>query len=212
MTVHARKTRNKTALKLPGRYRELKSLPGDPPDSVPFGYTSGSAECFLLVTPVEPSAAMPFCDPLAVIDGIHDQLSEAQGLIEVRNGVTRDGRPYIYSVVKTLQKPRGVQYTLSLYLENEGRISQIQGFFTETGVTGARDATIFAWMENQGMIEVTEKGAEGWVRDPYDPFYTRGVPMTLAEQPQFDALFPAHPLSELRKFVAEMLTPYAERS
>ena len=192
-------------LTLPSRFQQMKSLHGDPPMSVPYGYVTESAECFLMVSPIDSESAMPFHDPQAVIDGIHQSLAEEQGLIEVGCGVTKEQRRYICSVVKTLRRMRGVQYTLSLQLENGDSLIRVQGFFSETGATGARDALIFALLEKQGEVQLSEEGVRGWTVDPYDPFFTFGTLMNLSEQPRFDGLFPAHPLSELRKFVNEVI-------
>ena len=148
---------------------------------------------------------MPFHDPGTVIDGIRRELGEDQGIIEVGNGITREQRRYIYSVVKTLKRMQGVQYNLTMHLERADDVLQVQGFFSEANVAGARDALVFALLEKQGEIRVKDSVPEGWVSDPYDPWYTRGVRMNRSEQEKFDALFPAHPLSELRKFVKEII-------
>ena len=193
------------SLKLPEKYQRLKSLHGDPPMSVPFGYMTESMESFLMLSPIPPEDAMPFHDPHEVIHGIHLELAENQGLIEVGSGITRTQRRYIYSVVKTLKKIRGVQYTLAMNIEMEGTVLQVHGFFSEGKVAGARDAMVYAWLANQGEVRLCERGIDGWAADPYDPFFTFGVLMNRSEQPQYDNLFPNHPLSELRRFVREVI-------
>ncbi len=203
--MSARTAEKKTALRLPERFRQLKSLHEDPPMSVPYGYVSEGTESFLFVSPVEKRDAMPFHDPETVIDGIRRELGEDQGIIEVVNGITREQRRYIYSVVKTLKRMQGVQYNLTMHLERADDVLQVQGFFSEANVAGARDALVFALLEKQGEIRVRDSIPEGWVSDPYDPWYTRGIRMNRSEQERFDVLFPAHPLSELRKFVKEII-------
>ena len=84
-----------TALRLPERFRQLKSMHGDPPMSVPYGYVSEGTESFLFVSPIGKRDAMPFHDPETVIDGIRRELGEDQGIIEVVNGITREQRRYI---------------------------------------------------------------------------------------------------------------------
>ena len=130
----ARTAEKKTALRLPERFRQLKSLHGDPPMSVPYGYVSEGTESFLFVSPVEKRDAMPFHDPETVIDGIRRELGEDQGIIEVVNGITREQRRYIYTVVKTLKRMQGVQYNLTMHLERADDVLQVQGFFS-----GVRD-------------------------------------------------------------------------
>ena len=173
--------------------------------SVPCGYITESMESFLMISPIPPEQAMPFNDPHEVIHGIHLELAENQGLIEVGSGITRTQRRYIYSVVKTLKKMRGVQYTLAMNIEMEGTVLQVHGFFSEGKVAGARDAMVYAWLANQGEVRLCERGIDGWAADPYDPFFTFGVLMNRSEQPQYDNLFPNHPLSELRRFVREVI-------
>ena len=192
-------------IRIPPRFRQLQSLPGDPADSVSYEYASEGAECFVTVSPVPKYQVMPFHDPQAVIDGIHRSLSEDQGLIEVGCGVTGSRRKYIYSVIKTLRRRKGVRYTLTMHVEENGSAAQIRGYFSETSVTGARDALVFALLEQQGEVRLTGQGLEGWVADPYDPFFGFGTRMNLSEQQRFDSLFPDHPLSVLRAFVREVI-------
>ena len=56
MTAPARE--KKVVLKLPEQYQKLKSMHGDPPMSVPYGYMTEAMESFLLVSPVRPDHAM----------------------------------------------------------------------------------------------------------------------------------------------------------
>ena len=203
MTAPARE--KKVVLKLPEQYQKLKSMHGDPPMSVPYGYMTEAMESFLLVSPVPPDQAMPFHDPHEVIHGVHQELSEDQGLIEVGNGITRKLHRYVYTVVRTLKRMHGSQYTLTMHLETEGPVMQIHGFFSEGHIAGARDAMVYAMLANRGEVRLCESGIEGWTSDPYDPFFTFGVLMNRSEQAQYDNLFPRHPLSELRRFVRKVI-------
>ena len=173
--------------------------------SVPYGCMTDAMESFLLVSPICPDQAMPFHDPEEVIHGIHQELSEDQGLIEVGNGITRELRRYVYSVVRTLKRMHGAQYTLTMHLEMDGSVMQIHGFFSEGCIAGARDAMVYAMLANRAEVRLCEGGIEGWTADPYDPFFTFGVLMNRSEQAQYDNLFPRHPLSELRRFVREVI-------
>ena len=193
---------------IPAWFEAMRSMPGDPEDSVPYGYVSEGTKSFLLVAPVSDRAVMPFHDPGSVIDEIHQTLREDQGLIEVDSGITRSQRRFIYSIVKTVRRMRGVLYTLTLQLEQDGpedSARQIRGFFEEAGATGARDAMVYALLSRQGLVRVTEDDIAGWVKDPYQETYTFGIPMNLSEEARFDALFPNHPLSETRRFVKTVI-------
>ena len=191
-------------LKIPDRFERVDSMPEDPPHSRAYGCGTSEAECFALVYPIPADQAMPFGDPGAVIDGIHQALGDNQGLIEVEKGMTASGRRFLYSIVKTLRKPNGVQYCLTMNIEYPECAVRVHGFFDETGTTGVRDSMVYVLLSGQGVVRTTEKGLEGWSFDPYDPMYTRGVCMNCSERKEFDAQFPRHPLSEARRFAAEL--------
>ena len=191
-------------MKIPDRFEQVDSMPDDPPHSKAYCYGNSGAGCFALVYPVQAEEAMPYAYPRAVVDGIHRSLGEDQGLIEVVNGVTAIGRRYLYSIVKTLKKPGGVQYCLRMNIEYPECAMEVMGFFDEMGTTGARDAMVYAMLSNEGKVKVTENGLEGWSADPYDPLCTRGVCMNCSERKMFDEQFPQHPLSEMRRFIAEL--------
>ena len=189
---------------MPERYELLKPLPEDPPYTRAFGYQTSGALCYVMTRPIPAAQAMPYDDPQSVIDGIHAVLADDQGLIAVEKGVTKAGRRFIYSIVKSLNETHGVQYCLTLHAEYPECAVLIQGFFDEAGTTGMRDAMVYAMLSNEGKVKATENGIEGWNEDPCDPEYKKGNCMNCSERMEYDALFPDHPLSEARRFVAEL--------
>ena len=193
-------------VKMPGWFEQVDSMPDDPPYSKAYCYGSSNAGCFALVYPIPARYAMPYDDPQSVIDEIHQELADDQGLIEVEKSVTSSGLRFLYSIVKTLKKPSGVQYCLRMNIEYPECTVQVQGFFDEMGTTGIRDAMVYAMLSNEGKVEVTEDGLKGWSADPYDLAYTHGVRMNCSERKEFDAQFPHHPLSEMRRFVRELVS------
>ena len=42
---------------------------------------------------------------------------------------------------------------------------------------------------------------DGWFKDPYDNSFKKGLLMNLSEKPEYDAMFPNHPLSILRNII-----------
>ena len=112
--------------------------------------------------------------------------------------MTSSGRKLIYSIIKTLKEPVGVQYTLYLNIDLDDNAVSLQGFFDETGTTGMRDTYIFEMMMQEGKVS---PDMSGWMCDPYDKDYKNGVLMNLSEQLQFDQVFPEHPLSIARQLV-----------
>ncbi len=189
---------------LPERYELLKSLPEDPPYSRSFGFQTPGALCYVITRPIPTGSAMPYDNPHSVIDGIHQALADDQGLIMVEKGETKTGHRFIYSIVKSLKKPSGVQYCLTMHVEYEECAVLIHGFFDEMGTTGIRDAMVYAMLSNEGKVKTTENGIEGWNEDPFNPEYMRGNRMNCSERKEYDGLFPQHPLSEMRKFTAEL--------
>lgn len=189
---------NNEAFIIPEYYIELDPVPDDPPYTTPYGYQGKALKAFALVYPIDVSDAMPFGHPEMLITGIHQQLGEEQGLIAVKDGETKAGREYIYSIVKTLKgKGMGVQYNLTMHIFFGSYVMNITGFFDEDMITGVRDTQVFSYMMNEGII----KGPVEWCRDPYDADYKKGILMNRSEEEQFDKDFPWHPLTEARNFV-----------
>lgn len=150
--------------------------------------------------------SMDFDDKEGLIDIIHNSLGEDQGLIEVKNGKTRRGERYIYSIVKNIgdgeKSPLGVNYFLRLNIECGENIMEIMGSFEESGTTGIRESmsAILA-----GKAGIWNLGDEGWNEDPYDAEYKRGNFRNLAEKEGLDGLFPGNPLAQAREFLLAVL-------
>lgn len=184
-------------LTVPEHYFKMNAAPDDPPYSTPYGSESNGYQAFVLVYPVHVSNAMPFGHPETLVNGIHDQLVENQGLIEVKDGNTKAGRSYIYSIVKTMNdEEKRNQYNLTMHVFYKTYVMNITGFFDEIGMTGMREAQAYIFLTNEGIIA----GPEEWCKDPYDEAYTKGHLMNRSEDERFDRAFPEHPLSEARKF------------
>ena len=193
-------------IRIPERYQKVKSLPEDPENSSAYAYQNEGAGCFLLSFPIPKESAMPYGQPEEAVKGIHEALGDNQGLIEVESGKTGFGSPYIYSIVKSLKQPSGVQYCMTMHVDRGDFSAQVQGFFEELGTTGFRDALIFALAQNENLVKMTENGIEGWNQDPYDSTFVRGNTMNLSEKKEYDNQFPTHPLSEARKCVSEIIS------
>ena len=190
---------------IPDRYLKMNSLPDDPSCSCAYGYETDEAECFMMMCPIPLDQAMPFDLPEAVVESIHEALGEDQGLISVNAGKTLSGLDYIYSIVKTLKEPSGVQYCMTMHVCHDLYAVQVQGFFDELGMTGMRDATVFVRAKSEGAVITTDDGVEGWNADPYDPDYKRGCRMNLSERQEYDRWFPLHPLSEARQLAEDII-------
>jgi len=190
--------------RIPGMFQIVDSEPDDPVGSIPLMTQTDQALCFVLAHPISADQCMPL-DRETVIDAIRGFLQPNQGLIEVESGSTADFQ-YVYSIVKTLKSdaghPAGVQYVLAMDVVSKAGVTHFQGFFDEAGTTGMRDAVVFEICKRDGLVGNADDPFEGWTADPYDAQWRSGALMKLSERRRFDAMFPAHPLSVARGFVA----------
>lgn len=190
---------NSLKILLPAEFMKMNSMPDDPANSFCYGKETSSSNCFLIVYPINAESAMPFDNIKAVIDGIHSVLDKKQGLIEVQNGITNNQKKYVYSIIKSQLSPSGVQYALTMHIDMNDYIVNIQSYFDEKGITGQRDAVIMEKMIREGKI--TPPNLDSWMKDPYNDDYKKGLLMNLSEQTVYDIMFPQHPLTETRNLI-----------
>lgn len=188
---------------LPSDFQKLRTLPDDPSDSLAYGMQTDGTSCFLLMYPLQKTRAMPFGDTEVISEGIHRNLGDKQGLIEIASVEDSEGRQCVYTIVKSLKEPSGVQYNLTLQIQYPEHVLHFQGFFDEGKMTGTRDAMVLSLAMQQGILK--PGSLEGWSKDPYDESFTNGIARNLSEDEAYDALFPDHPLSTLRRFVRTVL-------
>ncbi len=183
---------------VPADYHKLNSLPDAPEGCISYGKQTDNASCIISIYPISSEAAMDFNDKEVLIDGIHRTLAENQAIIEVENGKLLSGRPFIYSVIKTYHgKEDGVVYTLVMDFPVSSTIVRVQAFFQENGITGLRDATVFARLQQEDIAFSEDK----WFFDPYETDSQASYKMNLSEKAEYDELFPEHPLSQCRLLI-----------
>ena len=180
---------------MPSFFQKVDSVPGDPEDSIPFMVKTENAECLVIVYPVDFPESMPR-DVSMVISGIRQALGDNQGMIKVDAG-----EDYVYSIVKTLKEPSGVQYTLTYQRPYEDFVLNFQGYFDEINTTGMRDTMVFEIFRREQAGGENEDPFEGWTCDPYDEKIGKGALMNISEQERFDEMFPGFPLSMCRELV-----------
>jgi hypothetical protein len=183
-------------LNLPDDWQMLKTTPEDKENSIVIAKQTEYSQCIVLIFPIDKENLMPIDNPRSIIDDIHNFLENDQGLIEVNS--FNKNTPYIYSIVKTKQEPGGMLYFLRLHFIYNDNYYEINGYFTEIGVTGVRDATVYELARRNGRVK---KSLEGWFSDPYDNSFDKGILRNLSEDSSFDKAFPFHPLSEARSFI-----------
>lgn len=180
---------------IPGYYQKVDSMPGDPDNSVPYMVQTGNTMCFALFSPVDESASLPRTRE-SLIAGIRPYLNEKQGLIQVEANDSR-----VFSIVKTLKEPSGVQYILTYQKFFSDFILNIQAYFEEIGTTGIRDTIGYELCRRQHLVGNGDDPFEGWAKDPYDETIKTGALMNLSEMEQFDEQFPGFPLTMCREFI-----------
>lgn len=154
---------------IPDYYQKVNSMPDDPKDSVPYMVQTEHAICLALLSLVDKSEMLPRTKD-SLIAGIRKDLDDNQGLVQVE--VYDD---YLYTIVKTLHKPSGVQYTLTYQRFYPDVILNIQAFFEEAGTTGLRDNLVYSMCRKHNIVGSAEDPFQGWMRDPYDGTVTKGA-------------------------------------
>ncbi len=190
---------NGETILLPEYYQRVESMPDDPEESVPFMVQTENAACFVLLFPVGESQSLPRRKE-DLIAGIRQYLGENQGLIQVETDES-----YVFSIVKTLKEPSGVQYALTYQRFCEGFILNIQAFFEELGRTGMRENYVYEMCRKKGIVGADNDPFKGWSRDSYDESIKTGTRMNISEEEQFDEMFPGFPLTMCREFLKTII-------
>ena len=124
-------------------------------------------------------------------------------IIEVET-VAVDGGLALRQIFKVPQKPHGITYLGSIVLPFRDFSFVVKMQCRERGTTGMRDAAVLdeAFGDGRVTVDGTSKTLRGWMQDPYDPAVRGGFSFNLSEAIQYDAHFPDHPLSRLRRTMA----------
>lgn len=186
-----------TAIKVPDVFVEIEAPEGAPQGSMAYRSATTGSQTLLVVSEIPYGLAMSFDDFWLLVDGIHSGLSAEQGLVEADTGKTRGGSKFAYGLIKTKHEPTGVEYSLTLQVQLDDRVANVQAFFDEAGNTGLRDAFVYSRLQREGEQELLDS----WSYDPYDEEVTTGFLMTVAEKSEYDFMFPDHPLTTARTFI-----------
>ena len=132
------------------------------------------------------------------------QLAEAAGggLIEAA-AVAPPPRAIVRLIYKRLIGPSYI-YTGMLVMTG-GSVPMVWTVVAgEHGMTGIREAVVTAEMMSAGEL-TSESYKRRWAQDPYDPAYQgvdKSVLRFLSDDERYDARFPQHPLSKVRRALA----------
>ncbi|KVN82402.1 hypothetical protein WL67_01265 [Burkholderia ubonensis] len=146
-------------------------------------------------------------DDVDALRAFYRRTSEANGLALVE---TELAQLTTLSAVRTLFKARmnqirGFAFVGAYTLPFADRSYVIKVQSAEQGVTGMREAAVMVLM---GPPEIDEATGEliGWTQDPYDSSHRAAFMRNQADDQKFDAQFPDHPLSKVRRYLAELET------
>lgn len=132
-------------------------------------------------------------------------IQKAGGLIQVSRGQV-EALPLIRTLFKLQQSPSGMGYigALTLPFREYSYVVKVQA--EEDGVTGQRESVVAEKLFQMGTLHPTDEGFAGWAADPYQPTFTAGALMNQSEQPEYDTLFPEHPLTLVRQTLDRLET------
>ena len=126
------------------------------------------------------------------------------GLIEA--SIDTGGKsPRAHIIYKT-QEGTGYLFTGRLSVVYSGFPQNWTAVCGEAGTTGVREAVVAAQMLEAGTLTLDEY-EERWAQDPYDSEYhgiDRSTLRFISDDESYDSLFPDHPLSRLRRILAQL--------
>ena len=123
-------------------------------------------------------------------------------------------------IIKTPQTPSGCSYRGTILIPRQNFSFVIRVQCLEHGVTGGKEVLVMMvedsnlttesvgeeYVEHPIFGRVLKKGEmRGWVKDPYDPQFDNIALFNLADNPQYDAQFPDHPLSRVRRKLTHII-------
>lgn len=123
-------------------------------------------------------------------------------LIEAET-VEIDGLPAVRTLLKSRMEPHGFGFVGSHILPFADRSYVIKAESIERGITGARECAVFMLQEKREADPETGK-IIGWEADPYDPAFRGDFMRNCADDPQYDDMIQDHPLSKIRRYLAEV--------
>ncbi len=199
-------------------FEELSfSLPKQlPQPNIGCRYITNSCDGLVFSWIVDSKQAMDYDSLEDTIRSLRDNLSENSGIIECKNGITKNGNKFIYSIRKIRFYKKDQSWPIVTYQLNcNVKVNEVDYFidanFAERATTGLRDSVGFNIYQN--LIERKypdkklkfDKIVESYASDPYDVNYREGFLMNFSENEMFDEQFPDHPLSKLRRYVKWLL-------
>jgi hypothetical protein len=132
-------------------------------------------------------------------------LEAGGGIIKIET-IKIKGIDAVECIFKIPMQPSGVTYVGSFTFPFRDKSYVLKFQCAEQGITGQRDAIIFAVDSNFDFDNDNENidPFKDWAKDPYDETFTEGLLMNLSESEKYDEKFPNHPLTRLRKHIKQV--------
>jgi hypothetical protein len=113
------------------------------------------------------------------------------------------GVKVVRSLLKVRLAPTGFGFIGSYTLPFSDRSLVLKVQSIERGMTGVREAAVMV-MDKDSQVDETTGKILGWEQDPYDSTYKGDFMRNKADDPRYDAGFPDHPLSKVRRYLADL--------
>lgn len=188
---------------IPSDYKQLTPKPTDPQGSTSFGRVNTQSNSFIQIVPISIEESVCNKSKEEIIASVHSSLSDDEGIIAVECGTSLHGRKYAYSMIKTLQQSRSIEYKVTMHFEADNSATAVIGYFMEIGSPGFREASIKGQVKREQQIDSEDQLL--WSSDPYDSTISTGVLMNESEKEKYDFRFPLHPLTEARSFIKALI-------
>lgn len=109
-------------------------------------------------------------------------------------------------IIKVPMGEHGMRYlsAVTIPFRNYSYVLRVQA--EEAGTTGIRDAVVASQLMATGEIKPGDNGFENWFADPYDKIFRQGRLMNKSEDRKYDAVFPDHPLTIVRRMLQKLET------
>lgn len=136
-------------------------------------------------------------DDLNALRDFYRRFAESCGVALIETDVCRlDGVKAVRSIVKSQQALAGSVYVggYTLPFHDCSIVLRVQCAEHASGPVGAREAA----------VRPRYAGRPDWEEDPYDPRYRGKYMRNQSDDARYDADFPQHPLSKVRRYLADL--------
>jgi len=101
-------------------------------------------------------------------------------------------------------QPSGIKYISSITLPFKQCYFVIQLQIEERVMADIREVVIARKLISEKTVTIADQQIVGWSADPYLSGYDQGILMNMAEREEYDALFPDHPLTMVRRLMKKI--------